>query len=728
MTIQFTHSDTAGEGPDAAPVTFRTRLRPRGRGVAVGADHAERLQDINWQIRETEARYRDLLDSQDDVILRCDREGTVTFVNAAVCSTFGVTANAVLGAPFRPRVLSGQRPPSLTAPALLNRQRFTLEIETIAGSRWFDFEEHIVASTGDAGFETQLVGRDVTEQRRQEADLAEARDQAEAANRAKSRFLAAMSHEIRTPMNGILGMGGLLKDTDLSADQRTYVDAIDRSARTLLALIDEILDFSKIEAGKLALDARTFNLEDCAQSVVELLSPKAVETGIELAWAIDPALPELVIGDEVRLRQIMINLVGNAIKFTEKGGVLVTIGAEDHAGGQAAGSRPTDPDAAATDSLRLAISVLDTGVGIEPDAFGALFSEFEQGDPRVHRQHGGTGLGLAISRRLARAMGGDILVKSRPREGSRFTAVVDMQRVRSARPIRAPLDDGEPFHVLLVGIQRMERTALQLTFEGAHVPVEVVTLAQAHSALAVAAANGSPFSVIVVDGGLALDQARDLLAAMRAAAPDCALRAFLTFEANQRSGYESFRQLGYTGYLVRPVRPSSLLSQALGRHGPRVQPAADRARAHAALAGRGSQARITVLLAEDNDINALVARRMLEHSGCDVTHVVTGRDAVAAVEQSLKVPSGGFDLVLMDMHMPVMDGIEATRAIRTSLEQHANAGLPHRVPRIVALTANAFAEDRLRCLAAGMDDYLAKPFERREFDALLERLRGRTAS
>ncbi len=691
---------------------FARRLRLRAAHTVLRA--AETLEDIDWKLRETEARYRNLLDSQDDVILRLDRTGCITFVNAAVVLRFGSAGRAILGQPFAPRILTGQRSEPLVAHGTIRHQRFTLELETANGPRWFDFEEH-VAAAADGAFETQLVGRDVTEQRRQAADLAEARDQAEAANRAKSRFLAAMSHEIRTPMNGILGMGGLLKETELSPDQRTFVAAVDRSARTLLALIDEILDFSKIEAGKLTLDARTFNLEDSVQSVVELLAPKAAEKGIELAWAIDPALPELVIGDEVRIRQIVTNLVGNAVKFTERGGVLVTVSAG--AGEQQPLPLLRNRSARAT-AIAIEIAVTDTGIGIPPEAFKTLFAEFEQGDPHVQRQHGGTGLGLAISRRLALAMGGDITGTSQPGKGSCFTAALELTRVRASRPIRKPNDEVDGVHVLLVGIGPQESAALRLTFEGAHLPVETVSIAAAPTALAAAAANALPFTVIVIDGSLAAATAKDLFASASAAAPNTHLRALATFDANHRGDYDILRDAGFSGYLMRPVRPSTLLSQALGHGRPRTLEAAEPlATAAPSLSARK---KLSVLLAEDNEINALVARRMLEHGGCQVTHVTTGQDAVAAVLCAHDGSAPGFDLVLMDMHMPVMDGIDATRALRAAF-----AHAPTTAPHIVALTANAFAEDRARCLAAGMDDYIAKPFERREFDELLARLRLR---
>ena len=448
----------------------------------------EELKDLQWQIRENEARYRDLLDNQADVILRRDAEGRLTFVNQAFCRVFGRERTAVLGQSFRPDVFAGQRPRPLAPGAVIRNQRYVQEIETAAGPRWFEWEEHIVPAADGAVPEVQSQGRDITEARLAEAELTEARRQAETANRAKSRFLAAMSHEIRTPMNGILGMAGLLAETELLPEQQTYVGAIDRSARTLLSLIDEILDFSKIEANKLDLKSEPLALEECVQGVVELLAPKAYEKGIDIAWAIDPGLPRSLMGDEVRLRQIVTNLVGNAIKFTDKGGVLVTVARLEES------SRPL-----AGDEVAVAITVEDSGIGIAPEALPFMFQEFQQTEAAVRRRQGGTGLGLAISRRLARAMAGDIFVASEPGVGSTFTAVARLKKAGKPATTSSAVP-GPMQHVLLAIDRAVERRALRLALEGAGVPVEDGALETARELIASAAKTGEPFTCIVVDG------------------------------------------------------------------------------------------------------------------------------------------------------------------------------------------------------------------------------------
>jgi PAS domain S-box-containing protein len=664
----------------------------------------EALKDLQWEIRENEARYRDLLDSQADVIVRRDGEGRLTFVNQAFCRVFGVEREAVLGEVFAPRVMRSEADVQAAPTGGAGRRRAVQEIETAVGLRWYEWDEHAVPA-GESGIpEVQCLGRDITERRLAEAELQEARSQAEAANRAKSRFLAAMSHEIRTPMNGILGMTALLNDTALEPEQRTYANAIERSARTLLTLIDEILDFSKIEAGKLQLNSAPFALEDCVQGVVELLAQRAYQKGIDIAWAIDPRLPHVIVGDEVRLRQILTNLIGNAIKFTDQGGVLVTVGSAPDAG---------PPRTSA--EIAVAIRVEDTGLGIAAGALPALFAEFEQTEEAVRRRQGGTGLGLAISRRLARAMGGDIGVASMTGAGSTFTAVLRFETGAQAAGGQVPSAGDQ--HVLLVLDRPIELRALRLSLEGAHLPVEDAPAAAAAAFVATAAAAGEPFTTVLVDGHVGASAAGDLLASARSAATGRRVQGIVVLDTGAKADFAMFRAAGFDAYLTRPVRPHSMLvhvgARAVGPLGPpAILPAVERAPVCDGV-------RPTVLLVEDNDINALLARRMLEKAGCQVRLAVNGREAVEAARRVLAGQEAACDLILMDAHMPVLDGLEATRIIK-ELYAARETGTKS-APPIVAVTANAFDEDRQRCLEAGMDDYLAKPFGVPDLQRILDR-------
>jgi PAS domain S-box-containing protein len=672
----------------------------------------EALKDLQWEVREREARYRDLLDHQGDVILRRDVDGHLSFVNDAFCQTFGTSRDAALGQVFELPVLSCDS----TAAAMKGGGRHSrvVEISTVSGARWFVWEDFAIADDDGNMSEVQSVGRDVTEQRAAELELAQARDDAMIASDAKSRFLASVSHEIRTPMSGILGMTGLLLDTDLSPEQHTYARTISTSATTLLSLIDEVLDFSKIEAGKIELHNAPFDIADAAQNVVELLAPRARDKGLEIGGFVAPDLPKTVIGDELRVRQILLNLVGNAIKFTDHGGVALTLN-------MAPGSQQDD-------RAVMRFAVRDTGPGVPPEALTRIFSEFEQADQGRARQHGGTGLGLAISKRLVDEMGGNIDVTSVPGAGATFTA--DLPFETPTPPERV----GESWpgpqiteHVLIVLNGSMEAALVGELLLGMGASVVRARPEDAARTVSDAARKGMPFTAVLTDKP-SIEAGADRLPALVAAKGCEHPRAVVVIDPSERADMPKFREHGFGGYLVRPVRPLSVLTQLFGDtaqdHAPEDQASHDQAPCAATpealpaptLDEPDCLAELSVLLAEDNDINALLARTVLEKGGARVVRARNGADAIAEARAALTA-ARGFDLVLTDIHMPGMDGVEAARRIRALYPDDAGPGAGR--PPIVALTANAFAEDRTAYLAAGLDDYLAKPFETRDLAALL---------
>jgi PAS domain S-box-containing protein len=668
----------------------------------------ERLQDVQWELSENEARYRALLDTQENAIVRRDAAGNLTFANRAFLDMFGATGNAVLGKPFVIDECEKSGIAPLAVSDDIRQQHVVQHALTAKGPRWIEWEEQLVAAPGAGDFEVQSVGRDVTEQRRAEMQLGEARDQAESANRAKSRFLAAMSHEIRTPMNGILGMASLLLDTPQTPEQQTYCRAIDQSARTLLALVDEILDFSKIEAGKLELTEEPFALEACVQGAVELLAPRAHEKGLEMAWSVSPRLPHLVYGDEARVRQILLNLISNAVKFTDKGGVGVRLTSREVVGG-------------GRDDVAVEIAVEDTGIGLSPADMRGLFTEFEQAEPAIKRRSGGTGLGLAISMQLARAMGGEVRVVSEPGKGSTFTAILVLQRVTLEAETEEQTAVSDTGRVLLAFDRPLERRALGEALGSVGVSVTEVDFAAAEAALEAAGRSRMPFDRVVVDGAEGAAAVGSLLAKARELNRLTRVRGVVLVNVLARAGLSEFRAAGFDAYLVRPVRPASMMMHLGVRTS--VAPAhpahAEPSRQSALPLGGGSGKR-HVLLAEDNEINLLLAKRVLEKCGCDFMAVTNGVEAVAAVKRAMQGEARGIDLVLMDIFMPQLDGLEAARAIK---ELYASANLGP-APPVVALTANAFAEDKQRYLAAGLDDYLAKPFDKAGLEAVLTRWFG----
>ncbi|MEZ5875509.1 MAG: ATP-binding protein [Hyphomicrobiales bacterium] len=670
----------------------------------------ESLKDLQWEVRERETRYRDLLDHQGDVIVRRDANDRLSFVNDAFCRTFGMEREAALGQVFHLPVLSDGEDSTAHAKDDDARQSRVVELSTASGPRWFVWEDFIVAHPEGGASEIQSVGRDITEQRAAELALAEARDQAMTASHAKSRFLASMSHEIRTPMNGILGMTGLLLDTELSPEQRTYARAISTSATTLLSLIDEVLDFSKIEAGKIELRVAPFDIADAAQGVVELLATRGRDKGLEIGWYAAPDLPKTVIGDEMRIRQILMNLMGNAIKFTDHGGVALTLGLA--------------PDEAKKDGVMLRFAVRDTGPGVPSSELERIFSEFEQADQGPTRRHGGTGLGLAISKRLIDEMDGRITVTSVPGAGATFTVDLPFDTPPQVSTVGAawprPIS-GERVLIMLEGPIEAALVGDLLVAMGAS--VARVKAKDAGRVMSSATAKGTPFTALLTDKANVVAGANRLLPLL-CASTGSTPRTVVIIDPNERSDIPDFRAEGFNGYLVRPVRPLSALTQ-LFSHGTEAPARGVTGAMPETSSGAVPPANgLSVLLAEDNDINALLASTVLEKSGARVVRARDGAEAIAKASRE-RSDGHGFDLVLMDIHMPDMDGVEAARGIRALYPDDARPGAGR--PPIFALTANAFAEDRAAYLAAGLDDYLAKPFDKQDLATLLERWHGGAA-
>ena len=668
--------------------------RIQQRDAAIQKAHDE----LEHRVEERTAYLNALIETSPLAILVLDSEQRVQLCNPAFESLFQYTRKEIAGKSLNGLIAEGElmeeirsilheatEHPVHRVTRRMRKDRTLVDVEV---------------NTVNLVIGGQLMGslsiyQDISVRRRAEQAMQEAKEAAEASSHAKSEFLANMSHEIRTPMNGILGMTELVLDTELDTDQRENLKMAKSSADALLSLINDILDFSKIEAGKLEIDAIGFQLGDVIGDTLKALSIRASQKGLELAYDIQHDSPHSLVGDPGRLRQILVNLVGNAIKFTERGEVILHVAVKE----------------ATAQEVQLHFTISDTGIGIPIEKQATIFEAFAQADGSMTRTYGGTGLGLTISTKLVELMHGRIWVESEPGKGSQFQFTAHFEIQQGAQRTTMPRDSGvlRNMRVLIVDDNATNRKILSKMLaawgmqptvaEGGKRAIEILEEFQGQE---------SNFPLILLDAQMPMMDGFTLAEAIKGNAEWKAATIMMLSSAGQRGDAKRCREIGVAAYLTKPVGQDELMQAILnalpGRPRPEI-PAAVVTR-HS-LREKSHQLRI--LLAEDNAVNQKLAVRLLEKRGHTVAVAGNGKEAVAALQAET------FDLVLMDVQMPEMDGFQATAAIR-ELEKASGNHLP-----VIAMTAHAMVGDRERCLAAGMDDYLTKPIRLEELNNLLAR-------
>ena len=647
----------------------------------------ETLSDRMWELQESEERFHGLIDALGDLVVHRDRAGRIVFANNVFAGLFGTLPRNLAGKTLAELGIEVGIVPDAAFADGECLSSTDVAIHTASGTRWFSWIELSVRDKSNDAVSHRAIARDITARKRAEKSMAAARARAEHASRAKSRFLATVSHEIRTPMNGIMGMAKLLADTELTPEQHTYVGAVSTSAAALLALIEDLLDFSKIEAGRFELEPQQMSPRELVENVVELLAARAYGKNIGLGCHVAPDIPARIMADPGRLRQVLLNLIGNAIKFTDDGGVLVSVTTQ----GEGA-------------DRRIQFSVSDTGPGLSESDLERIFKEFEQADNTSTRRHGGAGLGLAISKRIAEAMGGRILVASTEGTGSVFS--IDIPAPAEGEERQVPSLALDAVAIVIVSHNVIEAEAIALTIR-AHGGAAVI----AHTAEeAIERAKTTGASAVLVDAALETGDGK-VLRRIREGVPR-ELAALTLIAPTDRGKLAEFRANGYSTFLARPVRGDTLVRLLLQR-GTLPGTAGGKGAAAPGPARRPTNERLHVLLAEDNEINALLARATLTKAGHRVDVVTNGKAAVDAVMDT--AATRRYDVVLMDLHMPVMDGLDAIALIRKFEDEKGLPAMP-----IMVLSADSQEKTRHGVLAHGASGFITKPIDPAQLVAAIE--------